>query len=367
MGFSCGIIGLPNVGKSTLFNALTSTAAAEVANYPFCTIKPNTASIAISDPRLDILANIANSSKILPARVEFIDIAGLVKGAFRGAGLGNQFLDNIRNTHAIIHVLRCFEGEITHVDGSVDPIRDAEIVNTELMLADLNNLEKRILILESAMRSKDKNSIQMMALMQKLLNIIREGKAIRSILSTLNNEESILLKQLQLLTAKPMLYLCNVEEDNAVSGNLLSTRMADKAADENVKSLVISAAIEAEIAQISNAEEKKDFLYSLNLDEFRLTKVIRSCYKLLNLLTFFTVGSKEVRAWTLRQGTNVSEAAGKIHSDFRRGFIRAETISFADFVETGGERAAKEAGKMRIEGFEYIVQEGDIFYFRFNI
>ncbi|AFX98243.1 GTP-binding conserved hypothetical domain protein [Candidatus Endolissoclinum faulkneri L2] len=367
MGFSCGIIGLPNVGKSTLFNALTATANAEVANYPFCTIKPNTASIAMTDPRLDILAKIANSSKILPTRIEFIDIAGLVKGAFRGEGLGNQFLANIRDTNAIIHVLRCFEGQITHVDGSVDPIRDAETVDTELILADLNNLEKRISILDSTIRRQDKNSIHMMALMKKILSFIREGKPVRIMLPTLTSEETILLKQLQLLTAKPMLYLCNVEEENAVSGNLLSARVADKAADEDAKTLVISAAIEAEIAQISNAEEKKEFLYSLNLDEFRLTKLISSCYKLLNLLTFFTVGSKETRAWTLRHGTKVVEAAGKIHSDFQRGFIRAETISFADFAEAGGEQAAKEAGKMRIEGAEYIVQEGDIFYFRFNI
>jgi len=367
MGFNCGIVGLPNVGKSTLFNALTATAAAEAANYPFCTIEPNTGRVAVPDPRLDKLAVLGKSAKILPTQIEFVDIAGLVKGASQGEGLGNQFLANIRETDAIVQVLRCFEGEVTHVDGSVDPIRDAETIATELMLADLESVEKRIPALEKRMRGQDKEAKALMPLMQRVADVLRDGRPARVLLADLDAEEARLVRQMQLLTAKPVLYVCNVEEENAATGNALSAKVAEMAAAEGAEVVVISAAIESEIAQLSDPEEKREFLDTLGLDQPGLTRLISAGYRLLDLLTFFTVGPKEARAWTVRRGAKAPEAAGEIHTDFQRGFIRAETISYDDYVATGGEQGAKDAGKMRVEGSEYVVQDGDVFHFRFNV
>ena len=366
MGFNCGIVGLPNVGKSTLFNALTSTAAAEAANYPFCTIEPNTGRVSVPDPRLDDLARLGKSAKIIPTQLEFVDIAGLVRGASKGEGLGNQFLDNIREVDAIVHVLRCFEtGDITHVEGSVDPIRDADTVETELMIADLESLEKRYVTLEKKAKTGDKEAKALEPLMRRLLETLREGKPIRSIRDW-SVEEVRQVQGLQLLTSKPVLYVCNVEEENAGTGNALSAKVAEKAASEGAEAVVISAAIEAEIAQLP-AEEKAEFLESIGLAEPGLARLIRAGYKLLDLLTFFTVGPKEAKAWTVRRGAKAPEAAGVIHTDFERGFIRAETISYDDYVATGGEAGAKEAGKLRVEGSDYDVADGDVFHFRFNV
>jgi GTP-binding protein YchF len=366
MGFNCGIVGLPNVGKSTLFNALTATIAAQAANYPFCTIDPNVGRVAVPDPRLDKLAAIAKSAKIIPTQLEFVDIAGLVRGASKGEGLGNQFLANIRETDAIIHVLRCFtETDVTHVEGSVDPIRDAETVETELMLADLDSLEKREIAFAKKARGGDKEAAALMAVVTPALEALRAGRPARTI--TVSDDEKPLLKSLQLITAKPVLYVCNVDEGDAATGNALSAKVAERAKAEGTVAVVISAAIEAEVAQLASDEEKIEYLGALGLEETGLARVIRAGYGLLGLITFFTIGPKEARAWTVRAGAKAPEAAGVIHTDFEKGFIRAETIAYDDFVAVGGEQGAKDAGKMRLEGKDYLVRDGDIFHFRFNV
>jgi GTP-binding protein YchF len=367
MGFNCGIVGLPNVGKSTLFNALTQTAAAQAANYPFCTIEPNVGRVSVPDPRLDKLAEVAKSGKIIPTQLEFVDIAGLVRGASRGEGLGNQFLANIREVDAIVHVLRCFEdGDITHVEGSVDPVRDAETIETELMLADLDSLEKRIVPLEKKAKGGDKDSKALVDVMTPILAALRDGKPARSV-ELDSEEDKRLAGQLGLLTIKPVLYACNVEEASAATGNEFSAKVAKMAAEQGASHVVISAAIEAEVAQLGSEEERVEYLSALGLEETGLARVIRAGYDLLHLTTFFTIGPKEAHAWTLRKGLKAPQAAGVIHTDFERGFIRAETISSADFIACGGEAGAKEAGKMRLEGKEYVVQDGDIFHFLFNV
>ena len=368
MGFNCGIVGLPNVGKSTLFNALTATAAAQAANYPFCTIEPNVGRVSVPDDRLDKLAKIASSAKIVPTQLEFVDIAGLVRGASKGEGLGNQFLAHIREVDAIIHVLRCFEGgDVTHVEGSVDPVRDAETVETELMLADLDNLEKRHSNTEKKAKTGDKEAQEQLEIMKPALVALQAGKPVRTILSSLSPEKKKALALLQLITAKPVLYVANVGENEAAKGNALSEKVAAKAKAEGTESVVIAAAIESEVAQLGTDEEKKEFLDSLGLTEPGLNRVIRAGYKLLNLLTFFTVGPKEARAWTVRRGALAPEAAGVIHTDFEHGFIKAETIAYPDYIANNGEHGAKEAGKLRQEGKDYAVQDGDVFHFRFNV
>ncbi|MEO6388956.1 MAG: redox-regulated ATPase YchF [Croceibacterium sp.] len=366
MGFRCGIVGLPNVGKSTLFNALTETQAAQAANYPFCTIEPNVGQVSVPDERLDKLAKIGGSAKIIPTQLGFVDIAGLVKGASKGEGLGNQFLGNIREVDAIVHVLRCFEDDdIQHVANKVDPIADAEVVETELMLADLESLEKRVPAAAKKAASGDKEAKIMASVLGQALALLREGKPAR-LTEPKDEEEARVFEQAQLLTAKPVLYVCNVDEGDAANGNAMSAMVFDKARAEGAQAVVVSAAIESELVAME-ASERAEYLAELGLTESGLARVIRAGYQLLDLNTFFTVGPKEARAWTFHKGAKAPQAAGEIHSDFERGFIRAETIAYDDYVTLGGESRAREAGKLRQEGKEYLVQDGDVLLFKFNV
>ena len=365
MGFKCGIVGLPNVGKSTLFNALTSTAQAAAANYPFCTIEPNVGQVPVPDPRLNKLAEIAGSKEIIPTQLSFVDIAGLVRGASKGEGLGNQFLGNIREVDAIIHVLRCFEDDdITHVEGVIDPIADAETVDTELMLSDIESLDKRKSGLIRRIRGQDKEAKIIMDMVDRCLALLEEGIPARNI-EIGDEEEQKLLDGLQLITSKSVLYVCNVNEDDAADGNKLTIKIEQKAKTENAATVNICASLEEEIAQLDDAEEQKEFLADLGLGETGLGRVIRAGYDLLHLITYFTVGPKEARAWTVTTDTKAPKAAGVIHTDFEQGFIRAETTAYADYVEHDGEAGVKDAGKMRLEGKEYIVVDGDVMHFRF--
>ncbi|MCY1671563.1 redox-regulated ATPase YchF [Novosphingobium sp. SL115] len=366
MGFRCGIVGLPNVGKSTLFNALTETQAAQAANYPFCTIEPNVGNVGVPDPRLDELARIAGSQKIIPTQLGFVDIAGLVRGASKGEGLGNQFLGNIREVDAIVHVLRCFEDDdIQHVDNKVDPISDAETVETELMLSDLESLEKRVPAAEKKAKAGDKESKIIASVLGQALELLREGKPAR-LTQPKDEEELRVFRQAQLLTAKPVLYVCNVEEASAANGNAFSARVFEKAKAEGANAVIVSAAIESELVGM-DAEERTVFLEEMGLHETGLARVIRAGYELLHLITFFTVGPKEARAWTVHLGAKAPEAAGEIHSDMQRGFIRAETIAYDDYITLGGESPARDAGKLRQEGKEYVVKDGDVLHFKFNV
>lgn len=366
MGFKCGIVGLPNVGKSTLFNALTRTAAAQAANYPFCTIEPNTGEVAVPDARMNKIAAIGGSKEIIPTRISFVDIAGLVRGASKGEGLGNQFLANIREVDAIVHVLRCFEDDdITHVEGRINPVADAETVETELMLSDLESLERRIIQTRKRASAKDKESMTVLPVMEQALALLQDGKPVRVMLDGIALEDLTILQELNLLTSKPVLYVCNVAESDAATGNEHTSAVEAMATAQGAGAVIISAAIEAEVAQLAD-EEAREYLDAMGLVEPGLDRLIRAGYALLNLITYFTVGPKETRAWTVEKGAKAPQAAGVIHSDFERGFIRAQTIAYNDYVTLGGEVAAKEAGKARDEGKEYVVQDGDIMLFRFN-
>ncbi len=363
MGFKCGIVGLPNVGKSTLFNALTQTAAAQAANYPFCTIEPNVGDVAVPDPRMEKLAKIAGSKEIIPTRLTFVDIAGLVRGASRGEGLGNQFLANIRECDAIAHVVRCFEdSDITHVEGKIAPVDDIETVETELMLSDLESLERRLIALEKKAKGADKEAKETLDLVQRCLALLREGKPAR--LVAVKPEEEKLFNGLGLLSSKPVLYVCNVEEAAADAGNAFSRAVEARAKEEGAVAVVVSAKIESEIAVLPE-DEQKDYLEAVGLSEPGLNRVIRAGYGLLRLITYFTVGPKEARAWTIPEGTRAPQAAGVIHTDFEKGFIRAETIGYDDYAGNNGEAGAREAGKFRLEGKDYVVEDGDVLHFRF--
>jgi len=363
MGFKCGIVGLPNVGKSTLFNALTESAAAQAANYPFCTIEPNVGEVPVPDPRLDRLATIAKSAQIVPTRLTFVDIAGLVRGASQGEGLGNQFLAHIREVDAIAYVLRCFEdNDVVHVEGRVDPIADAETIETELMLADLDSLERRVPIQEKKIRGQDKEAKKTLALLERALVVLREGKPAR--LAAIEEDERAEFRTLGLLTAKPVLYVCNVDEASAATGNVHSARVEALAKAEGAGCVIISAKIEAELAELP-PDERQAYLADLGLQEPGLNRLINEGYRLLGLITYFTAGPKEARAWTVPEGTRAPQAAGVIHTDFEKGFIRAETIAYDDYVALSGETGARDAGKLRLEGKDYVVKDGDVLHFRF--
>jgi GTP-binding protein YchF len=364
MALKVAIVGLPNVGKSTLFNALTQTAAAQAANYPFCTIEPNVGDVAVPEPRLDALAKIAGSKEIIPARINFVDVAGLVRGASKGEGLGNQFLANIRDCDAIAFVARCFvDDDITHVEGRIDPLSDLDIIDTELMLADLESLEKRVVNLEKRAKGGDKESATTLRLVKLALDALNQGRPARTVEVAKDDEKA--WRMLQLLTTKPALYVCNVDEGSAAEGNALSAQVAERAAQDGAKAVVISAKIESEIALLDPAE-RADFLETIGLEEPGLNRLIREAYTLLGLRTYFTVGPKEARAWTIPVGATAPQSAGVIHTDFEKGFIRAETIAYGDYVRLNGENGAREAGRMRLEGKEYVVQDGDVMHFRFN-
>ena len=366
MGFKCGIVGLPNVGKSTLFNALTKTAAAQAANYPFCTIEPNTGEVAVPDSRMRQIADIAGSKELIPTRINFVDIAGLVRGASKGEGLGNQFLANIREVDAIVHVLRCFEDDdITHVEGRIDPVSDAQTVETELMLSDLESLERRIVQIRKRATGKDKEATTVLPMMEESLKLLQNGEPVRMLLKGIAPDDLLILKGLNLLTSKPVLYVCNVAESDAANGNEHTAAVARMAQEQGAQSVIISAAIEAEVSQLPD-EDAQLFLGEMGLEEPGLDRLIRAGYSLLDLITYFTAGPKETRAWTVHRGAKAPQAAGVIHTDFERGFIRAQTIAFNDYITYKGEVGAKEAGKARDEGKEYVVQDGDVMLFKFN-